>query len=90
MFSFILNPFNIFKPIVDPVLKIGDAFIGIATLILKLLGWIPKLIDIVVNLFNPVVFIKDILNGVFKGIFFFFKILEVIATLTGHAHWGRG
>ena len=68
MFSFILNPFNIFKPIVDPVLKIGDAFISIALLIVKLLSWIPKLIDIVLNLFNPVVFIKDILNGVFKGI----------------------
>ena len=27
-----------------------------------------KLIDLVLNLFNPVVFIKDILNGVFKGI----------------------
>lgn len=29
-------------------------------------------------------------NGVFKGYILFFQILEVIATLTGHAHWGRG
>ena len=68
MFNFIINPFTIFKPIIDPVQKIGEAFVKIAMLIVKLLSWIPKLIDIVMNLFNPVVFIKDILSGVFKGL----------------------
>ena len=29
-------------------------------------------------------------NSVFRGYILFFQILEVIATLTGHAHWGRG
>ena len=29
-------------------------------------------------------------NGVFKGYILFFQIVEVSATLTGHAHWGRG
>ena len=59
----------------SPITDLFGALAGMAKAvvsIIKLLGilimWLPKLINIVINLLNPVVFIKDILNGVFKGI----------------------
>ena len=52
----------------NPIIKTASMFMDLLKLIFTLLKWFPKLIDIVVNLLNPVVFIKDILNGVFKGI----------------------
>ena len=52
----------------NPIIKVGSMFMDILKLVFTLLKWFPKLIDIVVNLLNPVVFIKDILSGVFKGL----------------------
>ena len=52
----------------SPIIKVASMFMDILKLVFTLLKWFPKLIDIVVNLLNPVVFIKDILSGVFKGL----------------------
>ena len=52
----------------NPIIKTASMFMDILKLLFTLLKWFPKLIDIVINLLNPIVFIKDILNGVFKGI----------------------
>jgi len=52
----------------NPIIKTASMFMDILKLLFTLLKWFPKLIDIVLNLLNPIVFIKDILNGVFKGI----------------------
>ena len=47
---------------------IAKAVVSIISLLGTLIEWLPKLINIVINLLNPVVFIKDILSGVFKGL----------------------
>ena len=52
----------------NPIIKTASMFMDILKLLFTLLKWFPNLIDIVLNLLNPIVFIKDILNGVFKGI----------------------
>ena len=52
----------------NPIIKVASMFMDILKLLFTLLKWFPKLIDIVLNLLNPVVVIKDILSGVFKGL----------------------
>jgi uncharacterized membrane protein YqaE (UPF0057 family) len=57
----------IFKPIIDPLKSMIIAIVGIAELILEIIKLLPKLVELITNIFTPDKLINDIIYGVITG-----------------------
>ena len=58
-------------PIVEPVVTIVEAVLKVISIVIVLITWIPELVKLALELFNPV----KLLNDGITGIFLSFKIL---------------
>jgi uncharacterized membrane protein YqaE (UPF0057 family) len=52
------------KPIIDPILAMGDAMTQLLDLLTKLIGLVPKLMSLFVMFTDPVKLIKDVIYGI--------------------------
>ena len=58
-------------PIVEPVLTIVESFLNVGSIVIVLITWIPELVKLALELFNPVKLVNDGITGFFLS----FKIL---------------
>lgn len=59
---------KVLSPIVKPFKDIGVAVVGITELIVELALLIPKILELIINVFSPDKLINDIIYGVTQGI----------------------
>ena len=57
----------IFKPIIEPFKSMVVAIVGIADLIIEIITLLPKLLELITNIFEPDKLINDIIYGVTVG-----------------------
>ena len=60
-------------PIVKPFKEIGVAVVGILELIVELVLLLPKILELIINVFTPDKLINDIIYGVIEGVKFMFS-----------------
>ena len=59
---------KVLAPIVKPFFDIGMAVVGIVELIVELALLVPKILELIINIFSPDKIINDIIYGVTEGI----------------------
>ena len=67
-----------YVPIIAPVIMIAVAFILFGELIIFLLTMVPEFLKLALKIFNPEVFIRDLLFAIFKAVFM------IIGTITDY------
>jgi len=59
---------KVLRPIIKPFKDIGIAVISILELVLELIMLIPKILELIINIFSPDKLINDIIYGITQGI----------------------